>query len=294
MREDMTRTVVRDRAWIEREYDSEKWPALLRHVDALIAAGETSLSRVLTLVEWERQRKWTQTLGTQTPGTRGLAGADAFDLSVYGRRATLPFGCVFEGQQALIARAVGEACTPQTGAIVELGSGIGKNLCWTWLLGGPRDVPYYALEYTAAGRACSQRLADLAPELELIVQPFDFHAATLDGVHVRGDHAVVFTAQSIEQIPDITEAAMRPILDLAPRVTCLHFEPVGWQMAGHAPMPGATSSRAHAEAHDYNRNLWAVLQGLERDGALSITRSIPDLYGVVPDNSVALVEWQKG
>jgi hypothetical protein len=44
-----TSQVMRDTAWVEREYGQEKWPAVLSKIRSCIASGENSLSRVVQL-----------------------------------------------------------------------------------------------------------------------------------------------------------------------------------------------------------------------------------------------------
>src|SRR5208283_5065732 len=88
-------------------------------------------------------------------------------------------------------------------AVIELGSGWGYNLLQLWLQGGPRAARYFALEYTVAGRECTQRLAGLERELDLKVLPFDYYDVDLSALGRFPGRVCVFSCFSIDQIPEL-------------------------------------------------------------------------------------------
>ena len=239
---------------------------------------------MLTLVETERRSRlpW------------ALADAAPLEVRAFGDPVKIPYLIAFEGYYALIAELVRQASIPETASIIELGSGAGYNLCRIWLSGGPRGIPYYACELTEAGRRCTEKFASLEADLSLIPVPFDYESPDYSAIPHGARHVVIFTSQGIEQIPNIKRKVFDKILDIADRITCLHFEPIGWQVsqgldAGDA---GAVSA-AYAEESDYNRNLWGVLRMLEDEGLIQIDMVERDLFGLVPINSITVVRWQK-
>ena len=82
------------------------------------------------------------------------------------------------------------------------------------------------------------RLAALEPAIRFQSLSFDWRHPDLTALAGHGD-AVVFTVHSLEQVPDLDAGALDAVLALAPSVTCLHFESVGWQLEGDS----ASSSR---------------------------------------------------
>jgi hypothetical protein len=271
---------VRDRAHVEREYGTEKWPtvarSIARHADRE-PAGASTLARVHRGV------------------VRDYAYRDApmaeLDVFIAGRRQPMLSSLAWGAQSRLISDAVVDACTEATDLVIELGCGWGWHIIGSWLAGGPREALYVGAEYTAAGRGATQNLADLDPELRFRALAFDYNDpfAALGSVGTFRD-AVVFSVHSIEQIPHLSADVPRAIAGLAERVRCLHFEPVGWQVS----QDSGGSSQAYAEHHDYNRDLLSVLRAEQAAGALSIDEIALDLVGLNPSNSSTLVRWSAG
>jgi hypothetical protein len=265
---------ARSREQVQREYDEEKWPA----VDALVreaVATETvpTLSRVLGRVI--RSSLTGDALVTR----RGAVFA--------GQRLDVPLSVSYGAVRRLVLDTVVAACSERTELVLELGSGPGWTVIGTWLDGGPQDATYVGAEYTRAGREVADRLAALAPELRFRSLPFDYHEPDLGSLGRVGE-AVVFTAHSIEQIPHVNPALFDAIRGVADRVTCLHFEPVGWQLGEAA---GAGTSREYAEQHDYSRDLVPRLREEEAAGRLAIDTILPEVVGVNPENSTTVIGW---
>jgi hypothetical protein len=263
--------VVRSAEWIDREYGREKWPAILSRIDAELAAGETQLARVLSAVKrWETS-----------------SGEDR-DLSVVvaGRALHLPRSFALHGGLGLILEKLVARAAPAD-VIIELGSGWGFNLFHLWLNGGPRK----ALEYTLAGRQCTERLAALQRDLDIATMAFDYYAVNLDPLGRLAGRVFVFSCFSIDQIPQLPASIFHALRKLANRVDGIHFEPAGWQMEGEGCLG---SSRQYAEKHDYNRNLWPLLNQLQGDGVLRLEACHANLFGQNSDNSAAMLCWSMG
>jgi hypothetical protein len=267
--------VARTREQVEREYGQEKWPQVAREIDAEIAAEPgAGLACILSRVS---RAQWQ---GEDPHATRRFV----LDGNVIETSPSAAFGAA----RGTVLDLIAEACSDETDLVVELGSGWGHLLLSAWVAGGPRRALYAAAEYTRAGRQAAATLAGLDPALEFRALAFDYHEPSLDGLGDR-EHAVLFSAHSIEQIPEVKPALFEAIRSVANRVTCLHFEPVGFQVAGYA---GQGSSRAYAERHDYNRNLVEALEDEAGAGKLEIDFVRTDVFGLNPENSTTIVRWR--
>ena len=152
---------------------------------------------------------------------------------------------------------------------------------------------YVGAEFTASGCRAATRLAALEPSLRFTSLPFDYRNPgfpVLDGLR----HAVVFTAHSIEQIPYVSVDLFAAIRGIAKRTTCLHFEPVGWQVResdGNTGSGQPGSSRAYASGNDYNLNLIEMLRRAENEGILDVDHVSTEVIGVNPSNATSVIRW---
>jgi hypothetical protein len=251
-------------------YES-KWETVRDYAAAVVDSGERDLSRAVRLVE-ARERE----LSLEPQAGMAL-----------GTVVTLPRAAMTGARRDLIQRMIADACTPETGLVVELGSGGGMNLLNLHLWGGPR-VPYYALEPARSGRELTDLLAALDPGLDLTTLPYDYEGPDYTRLPAGSAHVLVFSVHSIEQVTELPHAAITGLLGLGERVTGLHFEPVGWQILDD-PDP---ASRDYALRQRYNRNLWPLLQELERAGELLIETVVPDLFGDKYKNPGTLIVWR--
>lgn len=73
-------------------------------------------------------------------------------------------------------------------------------------------------------------------------------------------------------------------------VTCIHFEPFGWQLT---PNYGQISERReYDERNDYNRNLIDVINDEVHRGRIQVVRMTADLIGVNPSHPTSLLMWR--
>lgn len=264
----------RTRAEIEREYGETRWPAIERVIaEERDAEPEAGFGRIFGRVS---AHQWV----TGDP-------TEQRPVVIDGAGTRLPLSAAFAGAQGFIREYIRDACTPETDLVAELGSGWGWHILSCWAHGGPTAARYVAAEYTEAGRRASSALAELDPALDFTALPFDYHEPSFEGVE-RGRHAVVFTVHSLEQIPQVKPVLFEAIAGLAERVTCLHFEPVGWQTEGYS---GAGSSEAFSQSHDYNRNLVQTLRDQAAEGHLTLDLVQPDVIGINPSNSTTVLRW---
>jgi len=273
-------SLARDREHVEREYGEQKWPAVARLIERH-AYGEPVGSGTLARVHRLVARDYAYAGDPLTP----------VEVQLAGERQRLSAAIAIGGAERLLADSVVDLCSEHTDLVIELGCGWGWHVLGAWLSGGPRDALYVGAEFTAAGRGAAERLAALEPSLRFRALDFDYHdPATLASLG-RFAEAVVFTAHSIEQIPQLSRELVQAIGGLAPVVRCVHFEPVGWQIDEDI---GGGSSRAYAERHDYSRNLVSVLREEEAAGALRIEAIETNVFGLNPDNATTIVRWSAG
>lgn len=251
----MSRRVVRDAEWTIREYGSEKWPSVLREIENNDAPLEVAVNQVAR----PRSTRSRRTL---------IAGASL----------EVPSDIAFSGYLGWVASTTANASKDRD-AIIELGSGWGRNLINAFLAGADATARYVAAEFTEAGRLATELLAKRRADFDLIAVPFDYHL--LDWSLPRFRSATVVTVHSIEQIPVLSSSFVDFVRNLADDVTVLHFEPVGWQIRGDV-------SSDYAEQHDYNRNLWEVLTANDVD----LQDVAVDVIGINPDNPTSLISWR--
>lgn len=115
-------------------------------------------------------------------------------------------------------------------AVVELGSGTGRNLFWLIEKLGSEASRYsfHACEYTAAGRGVTQRLAHVGGVSNLSVHAFDYRTPDLSFLTGK-ERVLFFSVYSIEQVTEVPAEVVTEMLRRSAQCTCVHFEPVGWQ-----------------------------------------------------------------
>lgn len=270
----MTSTVVRDRAWVEREYDREKYPALLEAAKGTRAKGEQSLARAV---------------GQVIDCERGPLSFDEMrEIVVQGEIMSLPAPIASAAVAGARTHLLADATAPGTETIIELGAGWGRNLFAYYLSGlAPKHARFYALELAASARMTTVLLRALEPSLCIAALDFDFHAPGYDLIPVSQAPALVVTVHAVEQIPTLKPSVFTALIARLPNLSGLHIEPAGFQLS-----PTSRTSAAYAEQHDYNRNLWAVLEGLAHDGVIEITETRVDYIGLNPANPSTIIRWR--
>jgi hypothetical protein len=271
--------VVRNNSWIDREHNQEKWPAVKDFIESCTAAGETSLPRVLSLL-----KAW----------LHGSATDRTTEMCLDGECIGLPAASAVE--DAVIYSRLAKICRPDTGALIDLGSGWGWRLFDLWNLGAvDRATHMYALEYTPVGRECNEMLKSLAPTLPMSIHPFDFYSPDYGPIsNGRPKHIAAYSVYSIYHIPKLAPDIFLQLLNLADEVDCVLLEPVGFQFREEVGMVDRVgSSLAHAERNDFNRNLWDTLKRLEKEDRIKIEVAEPDLVGRNPTNALSHIRWRK-
>lgn len=175
-------------------------------------------------------------------------------------------------------------------AILELGSGYSQNLIKLFYEGGPR-VPYYAGEYTQSGVRCSNMLAGLSDELDLTSFEFDYRNPNFS-ILPKLDNILVFTSHSIEQVDNIPDTLLPLIANIAKNVTCIHFEPFGFQLTSPDQDPEHIMvQRSIFEKNQWNQNLASKLVFHHLNKDINLTYLCPNMFGGEQENPTSLAIW---
>ena len=115
--------------------------------------------------------------------------------------------------------------------IVELGSGIGRNL---FLLSNElslrnlKHFTYHACEFTDSGREATKLLSEGQSVSPLKIHYFDYYRPDFSFL-VDSKGVFFFSVLSIEQIPEVPDIFIDEIIKYCKNCYCIHFEPIGWQ-----------------------------------------------------------------
>lgn len=175
-------------------------------------------------------------------------------------------------------------------AIVELGSGYGRNLVELFLRGGPKDVTYFAGEISASGREAAEMLFALIPQMKVVSFPFDHKAPDLSRL-AGFESVLLFTYHSIEQVTAIDDDYFRRLAACAPKVTAMHFEPFGFQLADHDGEP-SQMQRELFERFDWNRNFARTVVEAHNAGDIRLIYLGKEMAGGHAENPTSLAMWQ--
>ena len=119
----------------------------------------------------------------------------------------------------------------QIDCVVELGSGIGRNI---FALAHRLEeqlrerIMFYACELTSSGSRVCEELHELDNTLQISTEYFDYYQPDLSFLR-KDDNVVFFTSHSIEQIPILNRSVLEEMISVSNRCFCFHAEPVGWQ-----------------------------------------------------------------
>ncbi|CAA7626135.1 hypothetical protein [Magnetospirillum sp. UT-4] len=174
-------------------------------------------------------------------------------------------------------------------AIVELGSGYGRNLIELYARGGPKDAVYYAGEISEGGRAAADMLFALTPGHQ--ARSFCFDHKDPDLSCLRGaERVLLFSYHSIEQVAELPADYFARLAACAPQVTAIHMEPFGFQLDALDGEPSRLQRHLFAE-RDWNTNLTARLLEANAAGTIRLTTLAKEILGGEPNNATSLAVW---
>jgi len=173
-------------------------------------------------------------------------------------------------------------------AIVELGSGSGRNLFDIYYSGGPRG-PYFACEYAESGRQLTAKLAALDPSIDVRVRPFDHKAPDLSFL-AGFKRVLLLSIHSIEQINRLPDNYFDVLAAAAPEITGMHFEPFGFQLGRDNEI--AKRQLDHIAGRGWNLDLLEKLRDADKRGAIHMTFLSDNLWGNTPENPTSVAIWE--
>ena len=234
---------------------------------------------------------------------------------IEGQYQLMPRGGNDEHDADLLVEAVLASVTDETDAIVETGSGYGRNLFEIYLRCGRPNLRLVACEPTASGRATTETVFSLDPAVALSTHTFDNDEPDFGFLADQPD-VVLFTCNSLENAIHLNPAYFDRLLESTGRCTGIHLEPVGWQRIAMLCDQAEDAVRHNkwcfdvkefdvvkglvlANAcrwsvnHRYNIDFLRVLGSFEKAGKLSVRSVQYDVFGSNPFAPASLIAWEK-
>jgi hypothetical protein len=293
-------TFQRTQAHVEEEY-KVTWSLVSNFLDELETAGERDLSQIM------HGLMRLMLNDTRNPRRREIKEMKELELRRNGvivesrvcRFDHLPLFEVDAILHRMRRAVVREYLHPGIQRVVELGGGAGLNLFNLWLEGAPSSAAYHLLDLSKTGLAVGDRISRLTGLTGFHIQPFNFYEPEF---HFTDNvPTVVLTHYSIEQIPKISGYLFEAIMEIPGFETCIHIEPVGFQMPNDDAMPDEQKrlftaldkfNREWVESVDFNRNLHEVLCDLEARDVIEITTKLKNFAGHMR-NVASVIAWKK-
>lgn len=292
------------------------WNVRLQFIDSLIAEGETNPYRIIKKMEaWERRHdllldkvttyaptgdgdrteisatgysgdaRWIPTKGGRFD--KLPTGIDAFvESSLRGAELVVP---AYTDISGIPAKWIVDLWRDDHDCIVELGSGLGRNIFEIYFNGGPAKATYFACEISASGRKVTEKLAALMPELDIRVCPFDHCRPDLSFLRGRGN-ALMFSCHSIEQVDRLPDDYFGHLAGAAKTVTCAHFEPFGFQISTDSPISKAQENAARSKK--WNSNFVHLLEKAHASQTIKVTYLATDLFAMDKTSPTSVAIWQ--
>ena len=179
-------------------------------------------------------------------------------------------------------------------AIVELGSGWGRNLFHYLSTYDLSNVDIYSGEYTESGMEAQKYLKDkFFCKANMSIFHFDYNDSDLffQRLNKKYNKILYLTFWSIEQITYLNDKLFYNMLCSAENVSCIHVEPVGWQITAVSIMKeNITGNRKY-----YNKNLYKKLSDLVKLNKIRISNISLDYFnlGSAAESCGTLIEWHK-
>jgi hypothetical protein len=217
-----------------------------------------------------------------------LGNPDYIDYILDGKVVSGNFSQYAKDKNEYLQNRLDKYVTPTTDAILDLGSGWGRHSIQLSF-----NNPNYPLiisgELSDAGREITNYFKE---KYKLPIEVFKFnwhdHQSLIDLLlNKKFNEIVIFTSNTIEQIPYIDEKLFIDIINLPiDKISVIHIEPVAFQY----------NSEPFPFNNHYNRNLKHVLDSLASKGLIEIKTVIPQYYGhttnTTSKNNI-LIEWIK-
>lgn len=295
-------SVEERRSFVESQYD-HLWRGVADKLDKILESGDRDLSRVHLFMrrnfgpdfEDQHLREKYADHDRQIQKTGFIMDRQLVKvIDMDPRVATLL-------TDALKMREAISCFGPGVERIVELGAGWGKNLFNLFKFGSPLSAEYWGLELTAAGRELMERVGrETVPTMTLRTAPFDYYDADF-AMFAEPRTTCVFTHHSLEQIPEAPRELFERILRIPGFRSCLHFEPVGFQVAGNKWLADASQASAmqaidddnkrFASKRNQNANLYPLLRDMEKQGRIRILSVKKYFTSHLINNATTAILW---
>ncbi|WP_269583956.1 hypothetical protein [Roseibium sp. Sym1] len=194
------------------------------------------------------------------------------------------------------------------------------------------SIEFFGAEFTPEGREAANLLHSVQPDMRFKSVPFNYYEPDFSFIPDLEEKRVLFiTNHSIEQIPVLPTELFTRMLDGPSKCYCVHNEPVGWQLipellqarengdatffeeiklnmtttnfdvgvkhstrfaVRYAKYQVSYNSAWWSYHKDYNKNLVPLLQRLEQEGRLQISRLLKNHAGLNPMNASTFIEWE--
>lgn len=280
------------------EFYEGAWEARRKYIAELIAGGETEPNRVLNrLALYESANQLVQENGefifesreNKKTGTPYPTGKPIFKyIAIEEQVIKVPF---YSEPMDFLSDLID---SHHFDAIVELGSGLGTNIFKLHSKGAPKEVSYYAGEYTESGVESCKMLAKLLPEMKINSFHFDYKNPDLGCIKEKGN-ILVFSCHSIEQVNMLPTSLFSYLAGLGDQVTGVHFEPFGHQFQLKTDTEVGQVSKAQAQAcgkRSWNMNFMKCLFDAEKEAHLKISFLAKNTFaGDDVTNPTSLAMW---
>ena len=111
------------------------------------------------------------------------------------------------------------------------------------------------------------------PELNIVTRTFDHRRPDFSFLEERGK-VLFFTCHSIEQVDRIPANYFDLLADAADRVTCIHFEPFGFQISTTDEISKA--QERYVRENNWNTNFLEVLNASGKTGKIKVAFTARD------------------
>ena len=278
-----------------RDFYDSLWAARAHLAHQMIDQGESDPLRVIQSLEYFERRNSLQVSASEVrwakrefdPKALLPSGLPAFREATFNGRMIEVSAYTYANLPGFLADFFVEQ--GPFDAVVELGCGFGQNLFKMYDSHMPRGIPYFGGDLSDSGVLLGRELARLVPDMKVEFFKFDHLAADLSPV-AGVINPLVFTCHSLEQVSAVPQSFFAAVARLAPRVTCVHLEPFGFQVR---PMNRtAQQQKAHFEKEGWNLNLHAAAENAEKTGIIQRTVLIPEIFLSMDNlNVTSLMVW---
>lgn len=270
--------------WVGRVCQTKPFAQKTRDRDQILSEYQVS--------KWGKVKAFLE--GGGTPTLSGLLRAQGIDpekkipFSRNGELFVAASEIVFEEWNHVILQTLKNVVSGAfggrvSGALVELGSGLGDKLVLT--AGALRPNEAWGGEFTESGVEVGTLLARASGMSSVHFRHFDYHTPqTCDWIP---ENALIYSVHSIEQIPQLSLETLRAIAKRKPRAV-VHLEPV-FVEEPHSTLE--TLQKGYTQLNDYNRNLEPALRQLEREGVLRLSEVRRDVFACLPLNPTSILQW---